>query len=300
MRFDYYGTRVEVPPPALIEECLKLGHELRPCDGLAKAYRYRQGFQVHHHQKGVVATVLAGGNGDHPFAWASSDSTDAFVDLVRGKWPDQHLPTRMDPAQDFNDASAFQRLRKIGRSVAKEHGLAFPSISDELNPNAGRTQYLGSPKSDYRVRLYEKGWEQVAKLGIWEQVGRLGITPEKGLPDDLRIVNEATGELVKPSDWVRMEAQCRPQGEEARRLAAIASPEQAWGFTSWTHDLAKRAMSIDLERLYIRTRKRSTDQAALEWMCGQYANMLQRLKADLGDWQSVGLTIGEIVGKQEQ
>jgi len=58
MRFDYYGTRVEVLPPALIEECLKLGHELRPCDGLAKAYRYRQGFQVHHHQKGVVATVL--------------------------------------------------------------------------------------------------------------------------------------------------------------------------------------------------------------------------------------------------
>jgi hypothetical protein len=30
-------------------------------------------------------------------------------------------------------------------------------------------------------------------------------------------------------------------------------------------------------------------------MCGQYANVLQRLRADLGDWQSVGLTIGEII-----
>lgn len=289
MRFDYYATRVEVPPPVLIGELQKLGHELRPCDGLAKAYRYQQGFQVHHHQKGVVATVMAGGNGAHPFAFASSDSTDAFVDLVRSMWPEQHLPTRLDPAQDFNDSSAFQRLRKIGRGVAKEHGLAFPAISDELNPNSGRTQYLGSPKSDYRVRLYEKGWEQVGKLGI--------VAPG-GLPDDFRILNESTGELVRPSDWVRLEGQCRPQGEEARRLAAVASPEQAWGFTAWTHELAKRAMAIDLERLYIRTRKRSTDEQALHWMCGQYSNMLQRLKADLGDWQSVGLTIGEIINEQ--
>lgn len=291
MRFDYYAARVEVPPPELIGQVLKLGHELRPCDGLAKAYRYQQGFQVHHHQRGVVATVFAGGNGAHPFAFASSDATDSFVDLVRGNWPEQHLPSRMDSAQDFNDSSAFKRLRRIGREVAKERGLAFPAISDELNPKAGRTQYLGSPKSDYRVRLYEKGWEQVGKLGI--------VAPG-GLPDDFRILNESTGELVKPADWVRLEAQCRPEGEEARRLAAIASPEQAWGFTAWTHELAKRALALDLERLYIRTRKRSTDEQALHWMCGQYSNMLQRLKGDLGDWQAVGLTIGQIINEQEQ
>jgi hypothetical protein len=124
---------------------------------------------------------------------------------------------------------------------------------------------------------------------------KLGIGAPGGLPDDFRILNEATGELVKPADWVRLEGQCRPQGEDARRLAAIATPEQAWGFTAWMHDLAKRAMALDLERLYIRTRKRSTDEQALRWMCGQYANVLQRLRADLGDWQSVGLTIGDII-----
>lgn len=290
MRFDYYAARVEADPRFVIPHLQKLGHELRPCDGLAKAYRYRQGFQVHHHQKGVVATVLMGGkNGAHPFAFASSDATDAFVDLVRTSWPDQHLPSRMDPAQDFNDSSAFQRLRKISREVAKARRLAFPAISDALNPNAGRTQYLGSPGSDYRVRLYEKGWEQVKKLGV--------VDPG-GLPDDFRILNEGTGELVKPGDWVRLEGQCRPQGEEARRLAAVATPEQAWGFTAWMHDLAKRAMAIDLERLYMRTRKRSTDEQALLWMCSQYSNMLQRLRADLGDWQSVGLTIGDIISEQ--
>lgn len=286
MRFDYYAARVEADPRSVIPELQKLGHEVRRCDGLAKSYHYDFGFQVHHHQKGLVATVMMGGNnGPHPFAFASSDATDSFVDLVRTNWPDRHLPTRMDPVQDFNDSRAFKRLRKICRDVAKARRLAFPAIVDDLNPNAGRTQYLGSPGSDYRVRLYEKGWEQVGKLGI----------ASRGLPDDFRIRNEATGELVKPADWVRLEGQCRPKGEEARRLAAIATPEQAWGFTPWMHELAKRAMAIDLERLYIRTGKRSTDEQALRWMCGQYANVLQRLRADLGDWQSVGLTIGEII-----
>lgn len=292
MRFDYYSTRVEVAPPVLIAELQKLGHELRPCDGLARAYRYRQGFEIHHHQKGVTAKVLFGGNnGADPFAFASSDATDDFVDLVRTKWPEQHLPTRLDPAQDFNDPTAYRRLHRIARSVAKERGLSFLSYTDALNPNAGRTQYIGSKGSDYRVRLYEKGMEQVGKLGI--------VAPG-GLPDDFRILNTATGELVRPQDLVRLEGQCRPQGEEAKRLAAVASPEQLWGFTAWMHDLAKRAMAIDLERLYMRTRKRSTDEQALHWMCGQYSNMLQRLKADLGDWQSVGLTIGEMINEQQR
>lgn len=288
-RFDYYGARIEAPTPAVIERVSSLGHEVRPCDGLARRYHYRQGFQVHHHQRGAVATILAGGNGEHPFAWASSDSTDNFVDLVRGTWPHDHLPTRLDPAQDFTDRKAYDRLRRVARDIAKARRLSFPSITDELNAKAGRTQYIGSPSSDYRVRIYEKGWEQVEKLGIHN--------PD-GLPDDFRIRNYATGELVHPADWTRIEGQCRPQGEEARRIAATATPEQAWTFTPWMQELAKRALSLDLERAYIRTRKVSTDEAALRWMCDQYANMLTRLKTDLGDWQSVGLTIGDMIAEK--
>lgn len=175
--------------------------------------------------------------------------------------------------------------------MAKKAKLAFPAVIDELNAKAGRTQYLGSPKSDYRVRIYEKGWEQVYKLGVQ--------APE-ALPGDFRILNTATGEMVKPEDWTRIEGQCRPQGEEARRIAAIVSPEQAWTFTPWMQELAKRALSLDLQRAYIRTRKQSTDEQALRWMCDQYANMLTRLKGDLGDWQSVGLTIGDMIANREQ
>lgn len=164
MRFDWYQTTVEDDPRKVVTTIAKLGDELRPADGLARKYRYGQGWAVHHNQKGVVAHVFAGGNGDKPHAYASSEATDAFVELVRTEWPDKHLVTRMDAAQDFNEEGAYDRLRPVARKIAKRHRLNFPRYEDELHPMAGRTQYVGSPSSDYRARLYEKGWEQVAKL----------------------------------------------------------------------------------------------------------------------------------------
>lgn len=63
MRFDWYQCTIQDDPVTGIPELAKLGHELRPADGLARRYHYNQGFQVYHHLRGVVATVLAGGMG---------------------------------------------------------------------------------------------------------------------------------------------------------------------------------------------------------------------------------------------
>lgn len=284
MRFDWYQTTIEDTPSHAIETLKKLGHEVRPADGPARAYRYRQGWEIHHNERGVVARIFAGGNGDKPHALASSDETDAFVDLVRNEWAGRHLVTRMDSAQDFNEPGAFRRLRRVARKVAKSHRMSFSAIGDELHQEAGRTQYIGSRKSDYLGRLYEKGYEQMAKVR--------GLLP--GMVVET-ITNTATGEQVKPEDWVRLELQARPQGEEARRVAAVATPEQAWTFTDWTQELAREALALDLERFYVRTRKVSKDEEALRWMCQQYGGMLARQKEDLGDWACVGLEIGRII-----
>lgn len=294
MRFDWYQTTIEAEPREVVETIAKLGHELRPADSLARRYRYNQGWAVHHNQRGVVAHVMAGGNGDKPHAFASSDETDAFVSLVRTEWPDRHLVTRMDSAQDFNEEGAYGRLRRVSRRIAKEHRLRFPKIEDVLDPTAGRTQYIGSPSSDYRGRLYEKGWEQVQKLLALFKTKLPGI----GADSIVSVRNEATGEDVRPQDWVRLELQARPKDEDARRLAAVATPEQAWGFTDWSQHLAREAMALDLERFYIRTRKVSKDEEALRWMCQQYGGMLTRQKLDLGDWACVGLEIGRIIEEQ--
>lgn len=294
MRFDWYQTTIEADPRQVLEQLVKLGHEARPADGLARKYRYNQGWAIHHNQSGVVAHMFAGGNGDKPHAYASSQATDAFVDLVRNQWPDRHLVTRLDSAQDFIDETAFSRIRRQARAVAKRHRLNFAAYTDPLNPTAGRTQYIGSPASDCRGRLYEKGYEEVNKvLALFK--GTVPADSGKYFPT---IKNELTGEHVRPQDWTRLELQVRPRQEEGRRLAATVTPEQAWGLSPWACELAQESMALQLERLTMRTRKVSKDEEAFRWMCQQYGGMLSRLRTDLGDWACVGKEIGAMIAEQ--
>ncbi len=295
MRFDWYQTTIEADPIQTLNTIAKLGDEVIAADGLAKRYRYDQGWQVTHRSKGVVATVFAGGNNGKPHAFASSEATDEFVQLVRTEWPEHHLVTRMDAAEDFNDSTAFNRIRREALKIAKRHRLSFPSITDQINAKAGRTQYIGSPSSDYRGRLYEKGYEQLAKWREW-----FAHTYPQFEPHEPTAFTTPTGMAVRPEDWIRLEVQCRPDGEQARRAAAHATPEQAWTFTSWSHELAKAVLKLDLERIYIRQRKVSKDEQTLRWMCAQYGGMLTRLCSDLGDWKAVGLQIGDTIAQQNQ
>jgi hypothetical protein len=141
------------------------------------------------------------------------------------------------------------------------------------------------------VRLYEKGWEQVAKI----HAGLKGKIPIESIES---ITNKSTGETLRPEDWTRIELQVRPRQEEGRRVAAAATPEQVWGFSTWTYELALEAMALDLERICIRTKRMSKDDAALAWMCRQYGAMLLRLRDDLGDFSAVGKQIEYVIQEQ--
>lgn len=296
MRFDWYQTTIQDDARRVLDEVGKLGHEVRPNDRVGKMYRFTRGFEVHHRERGVVARIACNDfDAGSAHAWATSDDAQEFASLVRDTWPDRHLVTRADSCQDFIDAKAFQRLRKAGRKIAREHRVSFPSISDDLNPTAGRTQYMGSPSSEYRVRIYEKGWEVVGKTIGALHLRRFNVSPE----DIASIRVPGLDRECHPSHWIRAETQARPKAEEGRRAAAMASPEQIWGFSPWTHEMARDAMALDLERYYFRMRKTSTDEKALRWMCRQYGNMLLRLHDDLGDWPCVGLEIGATLAKIE-
>lgn len=294
MRFDWYQCTVEDTPLAVLDQVRKLGHEVTNADSVARRWRYQQGWAINHNQRGTIAHVLCGGNGNKPHAIATGGDAHEFAALVKENWPGRHLVTRVDAAQDFNEAGAFDRLRVEAKKVAIDYRLAFPKIEDELNDKAGRTQYMGSPSSDYRVRQYEKGWEEVGKLQALFRKQGFKIEADQ-VPT---ITNEATGEEVRPEDWTRQEAQIRPKQEAARRLVSTLTPEQCWGCSPWLLDLAKATMALDLERIIMRTRKVSKDEEALRWMCQQYGAMLQRLKTDVGDYACMGLEIGRILDEQ--
>lgn len=292
MRFDYYACTIEDDPKRVIDSLRMLGHGLEPCHNLAKAYHYTDGYAVMHRQTGLACRIFIK-DGQRPYAFASSDATDAFCDLVRTEWPDRHLVTRLDPCQDFYDGRARRKLVGLMRRMAKDRRMRLRVIYDPLDPTAGQTTYLGSELSEYRMRTYDKGWEQYGKLQA--QLGRKGFQ----VPKDIRISIPGVGE-VEPDQWIRAELQARPKDEEARRLAAICTPEQAWGLTDWTRDLAKQAFALELERIYIRAHKRSKDDEALRWMLRQYKGPLLRLVDDLGSWDCVGLTLGEMLREIEK
>lgn len=296
MKFDWYQATIEEQPLVVLDQVRKLGHEVREADAAARRWRYSQGWSICHRDLGVVAHVFAGGNGKYPHALATSDAAPAFASLVRDCWPERHLVTRLDAAEDFNEHGAYNRLRRVCRRVAKESRIKFSQIKDDLDARAGRTQYLGSPSSDYRARLYEKGWHEVGKLTALYETKGFKVSASSVAT----IKNQETGEDIKPEDWTRLELQVRPRQEEGRRAAAAVTAEQAWGFTDWSHRLAVEALELDLERMSIRTKKCNADDEAMRWMCQQYGKLMIRRYNDLGDWASVGLEIGHLVKQQRQ
>lgn len=286
MRFDYYASTIEDDQSRVVDNLGKLGHQLEPCHNLAKAYHFTDGYAVMHNQTGLACRIFLK-EGQRPYAFASSEATDAFCDLVRNEYPDRHLVTRLDPCQDFYDGNARRKLTGIARRMAKARRMSLQVIYNPLDPTAGQTTYLGSPSSEYRERIYDKGWEQYGKLQA--QCGRKGLV----LPKDIRFKLPG-GVEVRADQWIRAELQARPKDEEARRIAASCTPEQAWGLTDWTHEFARRAFALELERIFIRTRKISKDDEALRWMLRQYKGPLLRMVEDLGGWDVAGLTLGEI------
>lgn len=292
MRFDYYACTIQDGFRGVLSKLAKLGNRLERCDGMAKVYHYSDGYSIQNDSTGLACRVLVK-DGQNPYAFASSDSTDAFCELVRSEWPDKHLVTRFDSCQDFYDGSASKRIRKVMEGIAKQRRMTFKVFHSPLDKTGGATIYLGSKTSDYRARFYDKGWEIYGKAV--QQCGRKGISID---PQTVFFTPPGTSLHVRPSDWVRLELQARPDGEDARLLAASCTPEQAWGFTDWTHSLAEEVFKLGLERIYIKARRLGSDESALRWMVKQYRRPLVHLLEDLGSWDVVGMELGRMLEEE--
>ena len=271
MRFDWYQATIPENPIVLVET---LKSALAPDGDIVEGrgrHNYHQSFRVRNARGERVAEVLAGGSNGDPNATASGIVTPGFVDVVRGSWP-EHRVTRFDAAEDMAQQGALEALEATCRGLAKDLGIKGRAVVPD-DPSEGRTYYLGAPSSDTRVRLYDKTAETRAKL-----------PPERH------------GEV--PDHWARLEVQVRPR-KQWKLFAAQATPEQAWGFAGWTHELAKRALSLHIERITMQSGRETDDERAFRFMVLQYGPLLQRICRDLGSWECVGLTVGEAIAAQK-
>lgn len=215
------------------------------------------------------ASVQWGGtHGSLVMLEVKGERTPEVVEALRGELP-VHRCTRVDSCVDMDEPGAWERLLSEVLAVKERFKLRGERRGDWDYPEDGRTQYLGSRKSAVQVRLYEKGKQ-----------------PE------LR--------HLERFDLVRLEAQVRP-AKEARDVYAHLTPAEVWGASPFTRELAGRVLEAAVKPAPAGTIwKPSQRDKALSWMCQQYGPHLVSLAQDLGGWDCLGLTLGEMVREQRQ
>ena len=267
IKFDAYSaTTTAAKVPEVIQA-------MAPVFGLFADMQLKQGKGFHQFgerlsvtEKGheVMAIQWGGNHGDRIMFEVKGIPTQKAVEAFRCHFP--HRVTRLDACADFDEQGAFNRLYRACMRVKKEHRIKGSKAGDwEDFPEDGRTLYLGGQQSPVRARLYEKG-----------------LHPE-------------FRHLSRP-DWVRLEVQVRPATSDQKDAYSQITPTEAWGASKWTRDLAAAVLQehVDPHPAGSVYRLSKRDEA-LAWMCKQYGHHLMSLRDDLGGWDCVGLTLGELI-----
>lgn len=195
------------------------------------------------------------------------DRTPEVVERLRSAY--EHRCTRVDVCADFEAPGVFERLLDAVMEVKHTHDLYGERRGDWEKPEFGRTQYLGSPKSAVRARLYEKG-----KQPEYRHLQRF--------------------------DLVRLEVQVRP-AKDAKDHFSKLSPREVWGASKWTRDLAAAALDEHVERHPAGTVwKRPDLERRLSWIAQQAGPTLLELVQELGSWECLGLTLRDAIAREQK
>lgn len=270
--FDAYCASIFAPADAVFDElfCLLESAGFVAVDaGETKARFYARNRIISDHAGKQLLAVKSGGSNPHPHVECYGIASPALAEYLRAGLP--HRPTRIDHAVDVQAPGLFDQLHAYAVQLCKEHRLRGAPAGDWVTPDAGRTFYLGSRKSQVSVRIYEKGLKYARDLGLF-------VTPE------LR-------------DWVRIELEFHPQTEAAKQLAVSVTGPQLWGSTLWTDQLAREVLSMRTQPVSIRERRESNRERALRFMGAQYSSHLIGLLRDCGgDFEKFGRAVADLAG----
>ena len=273
--FDWYQATVRAPVDDLLEA---LGGRSERV-GLAHG-RGHHGYAhstVLEAVDGFRATVWHGGIHAYPHAVLTGDAAQPGAEIIRAAFP-EHFVTRADAREDFADAGAFDRILPQLLEVAKGHRVKVDTRGDHLLTLEGRTVYLGAPSSACRQRLYDKAAELRAKFAS----------------DPVKLAQV-------PEHLARLEAQVRPQTQEAKRAFATIEPLAVMGSSAWLREVWQRVAGLDLEPVQVgKPWRQSDDERAYAYLLAQYGGLLKRVCVDLGTWDMVGRQIGHDLAERER
>lgn len=243
--FDWYRATVPASVEALTEAVLaEAGPYARIVEGKGR-FNYLKSRTIE--QGGDrAATILFGGPNGHPNIEASGDRAPRLAKLLRAGGT--HRVTRCDVAVDLWGEGLYPRLSALADRIAGDQGIGWREITDR-NPMKGNTTYLGSRKSSVFARIYEKGKADR---------DRYGSMPAEVL-----------------NGWVRVELEVKPE-KDMKAVAAGLEPDQFWGVSAWTQQLAQEALQMAPDPIPFHPRRTATDERAFRFMVAQYRNLMHR------------------------
>ena len=170
---------------------------------------------------------------------AASTAAEVYP-VLQALFP-SHAGSRLDACEDYTSCDAWDKLERLITEICTKHKVSMaPYGEGHRKPDGtrdatkGRTWYCGSKASAFRVVLYDKGLEQLAK----------------GIPDDPNRVRLEV--RVRPSSKAKsMVAQCRPL------------PADLLGMSRWGKELGQRLGVEELQRMAIGSVWRPSEQEEL-------------------------------------
>lgn len=178
----------------------------------------------------------------------SAEACDEVVPALRGLW--LHRVSRADSAHDA--VADWDEVDALVLDFAERKGLAYQLVT---NSAGGATRYLGSRKSEVRVRIYRKTEQLRALHGD-------GVDVPEGL--------------------IRSEVQVRPGKRAAKTELAWASPEDAWGFSKWSAELASELLCMGVERTSTHSWRPSEWERTSRHLGKQYGALIRARAAEVG------------------
>lgn len=225
----------------------------------------------------LLAHCLTGGTGSAVGSsqFIAASTANEVYPLIRELHP-HHSVSRLDAAEDYCGVGTWEKLEAMLTKVCGDHKISMAPFGEghrrpdgTRDETKGRSWYFGSKKSQFRVVLYEKGLEQLAK----------------GVPAD--------------PTWVRLETRIMPKSRAKSLLGMMdMQPIDILGFSRWGLDVAAFMGAEDIKRIAIGSvwKPNDIEQVALK-IVRMFDKGIEHLLEREGSAEAVGRLLIEVQQK---
>lgn len=210
----------------------------------------------------ALLMVMHGEHHERPFAQCSGAGAPDMAVLARSEYEGRHTVSLAHSAYDIERGEkTFEDVLAIAKPLAMAYRAKLHPAGDWFYKVEGRTLYIGSFKSRFYIRIYEKGQQVIGRL--------------------LNAGRSKEARNVSPH-WVRIECVVKPRPGKPQALAATCKPEELFGFGRVGRQIFGEVSGNFVAHTPQSIRKIEDSERAEYFMFTQYKRTLARLVAQQG------------------